>query len=380
MRSEAIFDSGLWLGQTQWTWDLLEQPAALLEALLRLGLPIVLALLVVQGSARVLRAAFPESVLVKRLQRVWSWVIWGAIVLWLTGLLPLLLQEMDAIQWHLGGVKVSLRTLLEGALSVVAVLLITLWLSAAVERQVLTRLAPSSDPAALSLRKMAVNIIRTGLLVVGVLMALSAAGVPLTALGVFGGALGVGIGLGLQKLAANYVSGFVVLAERSVRIGDMVNVDGFEGRITDIKTRYTVIRALNGRESIVPNEVLLTQRIENSSLADPQVVLRTAVTVAYGTDLSRLGPLLVRAIVQVPRVLHEPPPAVHLDAFGPDGLDLVVTFWIADPEHGSGNVKSDVNLAILAVLADQGVVIPCPQRAVQWASPLAPSPQHPQQG
>lgn len=92
MRSEAIFDSGLWLGQTQWTWDLLQQPAALLEALLRLGLPIVLALLVVQGSARVLRAAFPESILVKRLQRVWSWVIWGAIVLWLTGLLPLLLH------------------------------------------------------------------------------------------------------------------------------------------------------------------------------------------------------------------------------------------------------------------------------------------------
>ena len=380
MRSEAIFDSGLWLGQTQWTWDLLQQPAALLEALLRLGLPIVLALLVVQGSARVLRAAFPESILVKRLQRVWSWVIWGAIVLWLTGLLPLLLQEMDAIQWRLGSEKVSLRTLLEGALSVVVVLLITLWLSAVAERQVLTRLAPSSDPAALSLRKMAVNIIRTGLLVVGVLMALSAAGIPLTALGVFGGALGVGIGLGLQKLAANYVSGFVVLAERSVRIGDMVNVDGFEGRITDIKTRYTVIRALNGRESIVPNEVLLTQRIENSSLADPQVVLRTAVTVAYGTDLTRLGPHLVRAIVQVPRVLHEPPPAVHLDGFGPDGLDLVVSFWIADPENGSGNVKSDVNLAILAVLSDQGVVIPCPQRAVQWASPPAPSLQHPPQG
>ncbi|MBU6195083.1 MAG: mechanosensitive ion channel [Burkholderiales bacterium] len=367
MRHDVIFDSGLWLGQTQWTWDLLQQPAALLEALLRLGFPLVLALLVVQGSARVLRAAFPDSPMVKRLQRVWSWVIWGGIVLWLTGLLPLLLQEMDDIQWRLGGVKVSLRTMVEGALSVVAVLLITLWLSSAVERQVLTRLAPSNDPAALSLRKMAVNIIRTGLLVVGVLMALSAAGIPLTALGVFGGALGVGIGLGLQKLAANYVSGFVVLAERSVRIGDMVNVDGFEGRITDIKTRYTVIRALNGRESIVPNELLLTQRIENSSLADPQVVLRTAVTVAYGSDLASLGPRLVKAMASVPRVLHEPAPVVHLDAFGPDGLDLVLSFWIADPENGSGNVKSDVNLAVWAALQELQVEIPCPQRALRWA-------------
>lgn len=362
MQSRVIFDSGLWLGQTRWTWDLLQQPSALLEALLRVALPIMLALLVVQGSARVLRAAFPESPTVRRVQRLWSWVIWGAIVLWLSGLLPLLLQEMDDIQWRLGGVKVSLRTMVEGALSVVAVMLITLWLSAAVERQVLTRMAPSSDPAALSLRKMAVNIIRTGLLAVGVLMALSAAGIPLTALGVFGGALGVGIGLGLQKLAANYVSGFVVLAERSVRIGDMVSVDGFEGRITDIKTRYTVIRALNGRESIVPNELLLTQRIENSSLADPKVVLRTAVTVAYGTDLATLSPHLVQAVCGVSRVLAEPLPAVHLDAFGPDGLDLLVSFWIADPENGSGNVKSEVNLSILRVLKEQGVSIPCPQR------------------
>ena len=367
MPTEVIFDSGVWLGQTRWTWDLLQQPVVLAEAVLRLALPIIVALLVVQGSARALRAAFPESLLVKRLQRVWSWVIWGGIVLWLTGLMPMLLEEMDAISWRLGGVSVTLRTMVEGAVSVLAVLLITLWLSSAVERQVLTRMAPSNDPAALSLRKMAVNVIRTALLVVGVLLALSAAGIPLTALGVFGGALGVGIGLGLQKLAANYVSGFVVLAERSVRIGDMVSVDGFEGRITDIKTRYTVIRALNGRESIVPNELLLTQRIENSSLADPKVVQRTGVTVAYGTDLAALSPLLVKAVAEVPRVVGDPPPAVHLDRFGPDGLDLVVSFWIADPENGSGNVKSDVNLAILAVLNQLAVVIPYPQRELRMS-------------
>lgn len=369
---EVIFDSGLWLGQTRWTWDLVHQPAALAEALLRLAVPIVLALLVVQGSARVLRAAFPESLLIKRVQRVWSWVIWGGIVLWLTGLMPMLLDETEAISWRLGGVKVTLRTLVEGALSVLVVLLMTLWLSSAVERQVLTRLPPSNDPSALSLRKMAVNVIRTALLVVGVLLALSAAGIPLTALGVFGGALGVGIGLGLQKLAANYVSGFVVLAERSVRIGDMVSVDGFEGRITDIKTRYTIIRALNGRESIVPNEVLLTQRIENASLADAKVVMRTAVTVAYGTDLEILTPALVQALVAVPRVLADPPPAVHLDAFGADGLELVLSFWIADPENGGGNVKSDVNRAVLAVLHEQRISIPFPQREVRMLDDRRP--------
>lgn len=362
--TEVWAAGGLLLGQTRWTWELLQQPAALAQAVLRLLVPIVLALVLVQVSARVLRAAFPQSEVVRRLQRVWSWVIWGAIVLWLTGLLPLMLDEMEAIHWRLGGVQVTLRTMVEGALSVIVVLLVTLWLSSAIERRLLERLSPSGDPESLSLRKMAVNVVRSVLLVVGVLLALSAAGIPLTALSVFGGALGVGIGLGLQKLAANYVSGFVILAERSVRIGDMVEVDGFEGRITDIKTRYTVIRALNGRESIVPNELLITQRIENSSLADPKVVLRTAVSVAYGTDLERLSPLLVQAVRQVPRVLAEPPPAVQLDAFGADGLELAVAFWIADPENGSANVRSDVNLSILSILNRENIKIPGPQREV----------------
>src|SRR5262249_26861786 len=153
----------------------------------------------------------------------------------------------------------------------------------------------------LSLRKIAANAARAALLFVGLLIALSAAGIDLTALSVLGGAIGVGLGFGLQKLASNYVSGFVILAERSLRIGDMVKVDGFEGRITDISTRYTVIRSLGGRESIVPNELLITQRVENLSLADPRVLLSTVVQVAYGTDLDVLIPQLVAAVAKVPR-------------------------------------------------------------------------------
>jgi small-conductance mechanosensitive channel len=205
------------------------------------------------------------------------------------------------------------------------------------------------------------------LLFIGLLFALSAAGIDLTALGVLGGALGVGIGFGLQKLAANYISGFVILAERSMRIGDMVKVDGFEGRITDISTRYTVIRALNGRESIVPNELLITQRVENSSLADPQVLMSTSVQVAYGTDLDALMPRLAAAVASVPRVLADPPPAVLLAGFGADGLELGINFWIADPENGQGNVRSGANLAILRTLGEAGVEIPFPQRVVRQA-------------
>ena len=135
----------------------------------------------------------------------------------------------------------------------------------------------------------------------------------------------MGLGFGLQKIAANYVSGFMILAERSLRIGDMVKVDNFEGRISDIKTRYTVIRALNGRESIVPNESLITTRVENLSLADPQVSVSTVVQVAYGTDLDQLFPQLIEAIKRVPRVLSEPGPSVLLSNFAADGLELTIS-------------------------------------------------------
>jgi small-conductance mechanosensitive channel len=179
-----------------------------------------------------------------------------------------------------------------------------------------------------------------------------------------GGAVGVGIGLGLQKLAANYVSGFVILAEQSLRIGDVVKVDNFEGRISDITTRYTVIRAPNGRESIVPNEMMITQRVENCSFADPNVALTTVVQVAYGTDVPALMPRLVDAMASVPRVLADPGPSVMLSNFAADGLELTLVFWIADIQNGQGNVRSAVNLAVLATLNAAGVEIPFPQRVV----------------
>jgi small-conductance mechanosensitive channel len=181
---------------------------------------------------------------------------------------------------------------------------------------------------------------------------------------VLGGAVGVGIGFGLQKLAANYVSGFVILAERSVRIGDNVRVDGFEGRITDITGRYTVIRSGVGRESIVPNEMLITQRVENLSLADPRVWLSTVVSVGYDSDVDLVTRLLGEAALVNPRVLREPGPAVALSAFGADGLEFTVGFWITDPENGSLSLRSDINRAILVALRAHHIDIPYPQRVV----------------
>ena len=337
---------------------------------LHLAVPVLGSLVIIRVGVRVLRAAFPVSALVRALERTLSWLVWIGLVLWLTGLLPTLRDELEAMRWRLGGTEVTVLALIEGALTAVVVLVLMLWLSSAVESRLLAGLG-STALRDQSLRKIAANVTRALLLTIGLLIALSAAGIPLGALGVLGGAIGVGIGLGLQKLAANYVSGFVILAERSLRIGDTVRVDGFEGRITDIKTRYTLIRSLGGRESIVPNEMLMTSRIENLSLADPQLLLSTVVQVAYGSDVEAVMARLARAVTAVPRVLADPAPSVRLTAFAADGLELTVFFSIADPENGQANVRSAVNLEILRALDALGVSIPYPQRVVHMSAPAA---------
>ncbi len=329
-------------------------------AVFKVAIPVLVSLALIRLSVRVLSRAFPSVGWVRVVERSISWLAWIAVLLWITGLLPLVLDAMDDVHWKVGNGTMSLRNVFEGGITAGVVLVIALWVSAAIERKLLS----GGTGHDLSLRKIAANVVRALLLFFGLLFALSAVGIDLTALSVLGGAIGVGLGFGLQKIAANYISGFVILAERSLRIGDMVKVDGFEGRISDIRTRYTVIRSLSGREAIVPNETLITTRVENSSLADPRVLVQSAVQVAYGTEVRRLQPLLVTAIAAVPRVVEDPPPSAYLAAFSADGMDLSIQFWIRDSENGQGNVKSDVNLAVLDVLNREGIEIPFPQRVV----------------
>jgi small-conductance mechanosensitive channel len=348
----------LLLGLTFVARTLLTRDHAL--ALFDILLPVCMSLAVIRLGVKVLQVAFAGAAFVKTLERTISWLAWGAVVLWITGILPLVLSELDQIHWKVGGSVMSVRTLLEGALTAGAVLIVVLWISSAIEARLL-HAATGSD---LSLRKVISNAVRALLMFVGVLMALSAVGIDLTALSVLGGAVGVGIGFGLQKLAANYVSGFVILAERSVRIGDTVKVDGFEGRITDIKARYTMIRAPNGRESIVPNELMITQRVENLSLSDAKVAQSTLVVVAYDSPVDQVIDLLTQACLSHERVLTEPAPLVALSAFGVDGLEFTVTYWLEDVANGQLNLKSDINRAILKALQAHQIEIPFPQRVV----------------
>jgi small-conductance mechanosensitive channel len=318
-------------------------------------------LALIRLAVRVLETAFPDRGWVKTVERTVSWMVWVLIVMWLTGVLPDVMSELEAVKLPIGDKnELSLKKILIGGLTCAIVLVLTLWVSGVIERRLLD--GPADE---MSMRKIGANLVRALLIFIGLMIAMPAVGIDMTTLSVLGGGLGVGLGFGLQKVTANYVSGFVILAEGSLRIGDVVKVDGFEGRVTDIATRYTVIRSAGGRESVVPNEMLISQRVESLSLADTRVQLTTVVQVAYGTDLDVLRPALLDVVRQVPRVVMEPAPNVLLSAFQADGLELTIAFWIEDPDKSTSLVRSDVNLAVLAELIRRGIEIPFPQRVIR---------------
>jgi small-conductance mechanosensitive channel len=335
----------------------------------RLAIPLLISLAGIRFLARVLTVVFPTSGVARLVERLFSWMAWLAAALWILGLLAPVMQEMESIHLTFGKTRITLMSTVEAMLSSGVVLVLALWISATVEKRVLAHTVND-----LSLRKVASNTLRTMLLLVGLLFALSAVGVDLTALSVLGGALGVGLGFGLQKLASNYVSGFVILFERSLRIGDNVRVDGFEGRVADIKTRYTLIRANNGRESIVPNELLITQRVENLTEADQKFQINSEVTVAYGSEVARVQQILVEAASAQERVLKDPAPVAFLAEFAPDGLQFTLSFWVRDPAKGQLNLRSAINIAIEQQFRAAGIEIRPPQRVVQYTGTL-PEPQ-----
>lgn len=331
-------------------------------AAFKVAIPVLVSLVVIRVGVKVLQAAFTTAPWVRALERTISWVAWLAMVLWVSGLLPVVLAELDDIKWKIGASTLSLRTLLEGTITAGAVMILALWVSSAIESRLL-RKATGGD---LSMRKAVSNASRALLLFVGLIIALSAVGIDLTALSVFSGAIGVGVGFGLQKLASNYVSGFVILAERRLRIGDNVKVDSFEGRILDINTRYSVIRSPAGRESIVPNELMVINRVENLSSALTRVWQTSVVLVAYDSDVELVSELLLAAVSEQEAALKEPAPQASLSAFGADGLQFTVGYWINSGDGAEQlRLLSRVNRRILQSLHEHAIEIPYPQRVVR---------------
>lgn len=288
-------------------------------------------------------------------EKIFAVVVWAAVALYITGLWPDIYRYLDNTLLPIGRHKVSLIDILQAAASVVVLLMLALWAGAALEERLMGVQGIHS-----SLRVVMARLSRAVLIVVAVLVSLSMVGIDLTVLSVFGGALGVGLGLGLQKIASNYVSGFVILLERSLSIGDMITVDKYSGKVSHINTRYTVLQGLDGVDTVLPNEMLISSVVQNQSLSSHSVRVATTLTVAYGSDLNVVIPLLESLPVGVARVLDMPKPGVSLNKFGADGFELELGFWITDPESGRGSVVSDVNKKIYALVQSGDIKLALP--------------------
>jgi small-conductance mechanosensitive channel len=332
--------------------------------LLRVALPLVGSFALIRLAFYVLRRVFVRggqagAVLVM-FEKAFATLVWIGVALYITGLWPELVQYLEQTMIPVGRNKTSLLVILQAAASVIVTLMIALWAGAALEERLMRM-----DSIHSSLRAVAARMGRAVFILLAVLISLSLVGIDLTVLSVFGGALGVGLGLGLQKIVSSYVSGFVILLERSLAIGDMVTVDKYSGQVTQINTRYTVIRGLDGTETVVPNEMLVAGLVQNYSLSDRILRLATRITVSYRTDINLVLKLLEEAASGTARVSTQPAPQALLLRFDADGFELELGFWISDPENGRGNVLSEVNKAIWKLLQEHQIEVPYPQREVR---------------
>ncbi|HKW80439.1 MAG TPA: mechanosensitive ion channel domain-containing protein [Casimicrobiaceae bacterium] len=308
-------------------------------------------------------------------ERTLAFLIWGALLLYYVGVLPDIGDSLAEARIPIGKGEISVLDLGRDAFVVVVVIALSMWVSSLLEQRLMK--LPHVDN---NLRVVLAKFFRALLILVGLLIALSVVGVDLTVLSVFGGALGVGIGLGLQKLASNYISGFTILLDRSIRLGDMITVDGRTGTVSVVASRYVVVRSLDGVEAIVPNDTLVTTTVLNHSYSSKDIKVGVPVQVSYDSDVELAMRLMVEVAGRETRILRgNLAPVANVLRFADSGIDLELAVWINDPELGQGSLKTSLNLAILKAFRQHGIAIPYPQREVRivGATPPAGKPDSP---
>lgn len=327
--------------------------------MLRLAVPLLGSLALVRAATFALRHAFAPSGRLVRFERSVAVAVWIVVALHILGWLDPLSDGLDQIGFAVGATRISLWMILRGAVTVLATVLAALWIGGVLEERLMR-----AGTLEANLRLVLSRLSRSLLVVAAVLVALPLVGMDITTLSVFGGALGVGLGFGMQKIASNYVSGFIILLDRSISPGNLIEVERYSGEVTKITTRYTVLRSLTGIEAIVPNEMLVASVVTNQTYTNPHVRVALRVQVGYAADLERAMELMTHAARARPRVLADPEPKAYLVSFDDNGITLELGCWIADPHKGTLEVRSDINLAIWHAFGQAGIEIPFPQRVV----------------
>ena len=324
--------------------------------LLQVAIPLTVSYLLIRAAFYLLRKGFAKEgragVILQTFEQTIAVVVWSGVALYITGLWPEFVGYLDDTTLPVGRHRESLLVLLQALLWVGVTLVLALWGAAMLEQRLM-----KLDTMHTSLRAVLARVGRGLLILVALLISLSLVGIDLTVLSVFGGALGVGLGLGLQKLVSSYVSGFVVLLERSLTIGDVVAVDKYSGQIVQINTRYTVLKGGDGSEAIIPNEMLVSSPVQNLCLSDRNTRITTSFRIEHGADVIRLLDAIPPALAELERVLDRPAPTALLLGMGPDGLEIEAAVWIDDPARGKASVQSAMNLALLKLLKEHQVTL-----------------------
>ena len=336
--------------------------------LLNIVVPLLIALVLIGLLIHILRQVFAPNRLLRGSERIIVLTIWTGFALHLTGVLPAILKTLDRLGVNIGDQRVSFLNVLTGIIAILVTMLAAMWLGRVLERAVM-----ATQTLDMSLRVVLSKLIRAGLAVLGILIALPLAGINITVLSVFGGALGVGIGFGLQKIASNYLSGFIILLDRSIHPGDVLTVDGRFGKVSKLTSRYLLLLSTDGTESIIPNDTLVNTTVINHSYTNRQIRVGIPVQISYQSDLHAAMDIMKQAALHQPRVLRDPEVKVYLKSFGDNGIDLELSIWINDPEQGQLNLCSDINLEIWRKFQEAGIEIPYPQRDLRIISGL-PSP------
>jgi len=304
----------------------------------------------------------PKGAFLRLALRIIATIAWIGVVLHVTGLLPDVIDALENIGFSAGKGKqrVTLWLALEAAAALIVTLTVALWLGRLLESRVL-----AAQSLQMSTRIVISKLIRAAAFLIAILIALPMAGLDLTTLSILGGAIGVGLGFGLQKIASNYVSGFIVLLDNSLRIGDVVTVDGRRGEVKAIESRYTVIKGGDGVESIIPNETFITQTVSHHTFSDTRVSMVVGVSITYDSDVDRALALLLEAAGRHPRVIDDPKSVARITNLGEHGINLELTVWIKDPQAGEGDVRNGLLRDVLRLFRDNAIHIPYPRRDVR---------------
>lgn len=318
--------------------------------MLKVALPIIGSFMLIRFAVYMLRHTIAPSATLKAFERMIVYTAWSIVVLYFTGLLPELIAGLEVVSITVGKQKITLWMVIAAILSLAIAVFLALFLTGVLERRIMT--LQSVD---LTMRVFAAKLLRAIAVLIAVLIALPIVGIDITVLSVFGGAVGVGLGLGLQKIASNYVSGFVLLLDHSIRPGDLVTIDNRYGVVTDIKARYTVLRSLDGTESIIPNDYIVTNTLTNHSYADKSISVKCCITITHAAPLAKALAIFSDVAKTQARVAAEPTPVTLVRQITDVGIELELTVWISDPEQGQAALRSDILCATLAQFKAVGI-------------------------